>query len=267
MAIPYMTKDRVRDTMTIIESLAHCLKAFIDSDGDDFYDEIEYSTSTPEEDREEGEREDMIDKMIKYNVVMLDLFNNEVIPYFRSQPESYIAFLRTELIPSVLPAMKAVLEQDGVENKIYRYEDSDFMHDVYLVLNGSYQIFTRLDSLLAGEEKDADRALNYSLSFLGSYLEEKDGEVNPAPLSNAFTWFGTPAELACLMSTLHEKGYIEAPNRTNGERNNEGFGKMIGSHFRLAEGSEKSVLNNLKDSRITPDNQFYLVMNKLPKKR
>lgn len=135
MAIPYMTKDRVRDTMTIIESLAHCLKAFIDSDGDDFYDKIEYSTSAPEEDREEGEREDMIDKMIKYNVVMLDLFNNEVIPYLRSQPESYIAFLRTELIPSVLPAMKAVLEQDGVENKIYRYEDSDFMHDVYLVLN------------------------------------------------------------------------------------------------------------------------------------
>ena len=69
------------------------------------------------------------------------------------------------------------------------------------------------------------------------------------------------------MDTLNEKGYIDAPLRANGERNNEAFNKIIGSHFRLADGSERSVLNNLKDSRITPDNQFKITMDKLPKKR
>jgi len=69
------------------------------------------------------------------------------------------------------------------------------------------------------------------------------------------------------MNTLNEQGYIDAPLRANGERNNEGFNKIICSHFRLANGSERSVLNNLKDSRITPDNQFKIIMDKLPKRR
>lgn len=268
MSSPYMTKDRVRDTMLIIGSLAHCLEKFSESEGDDFYDKIEYSVSNAEE-IDSDERADMIDNVIRHNVVKLDMFNYEFVPYLRSQPESYIAFLKAELMPAVLPAMKSILEQKDIENKIFRHEESDLMHDVYLVLKGAYLLFTRLDALLSGDENDTDYALDYRLSFLGSYLDdEKDeSEAAPMPLPNAFMWFGTPAELACLMDTLHEKGYIETPKRTNGERNNEGFSRMIGSHFRLAKGSEKSVLNNLKDPRITPDNQFKIVMDKLPKKK
>lgn len=164
------------------------------------------------------------------------------------------------------------MEREGVEIKIYKYEEaSDFMHDVYLVLRGSYLLFTRLEALLAGDENNTDYTLDYRLSFLGSYLDGEDNddesESVALPLPNAFTWFGTPADLAHMMDLLHEKGYIEVPKRTSGERNNECFSRMIGSHFRLAQGSEKSVLNNLKDSRITPDNQFKIAMDKLPQKR
>lgn len=35
MASPYMTKDRVRDTMLTIDSLAHYLEMFLESDGED----------------------------------------------------------------------------------------------------------------------------------------------------------------------------------------------------------------------------------------
>lgn len=270
MASPYMTKERVRDTVSIIDSLLHYLEMFLESDGENFYDKIEYSA--PHEEEDEDERADMIDNITKHNIVKLDMFNYEFISYLKSQPSSYIAFMKSELLPQVMPTMKSVLEREGVEIKIYKYEeDSDFMHDVYLVLKGSYLLFTHLDAILAGEENDTDCALDYRLSFLGSYLDEEDNddelEAIALPLPNAFTWFGTPAELACMMDMLHEKGYIEVPKRTNGERNNEGFSKMIGSHFRLAQGSEKSVLNNLKDSRITPDNQFQVAMNKLPMKR
>lgn len=269
MASPYMTKDRVRDTMLTIDSLSHYLDMFLESNNGDFYDKIDYEASNKDE--VDDERADMIDNIIKHNVVNLDMFNYEFIPYLRSQPDSYVAFLKTELIPTVLPVLKNILEREGVENKIYKYEDCDFVHDVYLVLKGSHLLFTRLEALLAGDENDTDCALDYRLSFLGSYLDEEDNddesEAVALPLPNAFTWLGTPAELACMMDMLHEKGYIEVPKRTSGERNNEGFSRMIGSHFRLAQGSEKSVLNNLKDSRITPDNQFKIAMDKLPQKR
>ncbi len=83
---------------------------------------------------------------------------------------------------------------------------------------------------------------------------------------DAIEWKGSPSEIALLMSTLADKGYIDYPMRKNGARNSAEFHRNICQHFSLHNGSVVSILNSLKDNRITPDNLFQLAMDKIPHK-
>ena len=256
----------MRELVDNINLLAQYLTIFLDeSDRDFFYKEIDSKLFGQ---NATGKDEIRMDEIMKHNVVNADLFVFELIPYLKAQPESYISYFKQELLPEPVELLRDIFQNtNDIETRIFRYQNSDLLHDTYLVLKAALRLFENLDTLIESNDDALDDYLEYRLSFLGINNDtDNEKELNIA-CHNAFTWYGTPAELACLMDTLNEKGYIDAPLRVNGDRNNEGFNKMVGSHFRLADGSEKSVLNNLKDNRITPDNQFKIAIDKLPKKK
>jgi hypothetical protein len=262
MLVPFITKDKMRELVDNISLLAHYLITFLEEkDSDLFYKEFDSKLFGQ---TIVGEKEIRMDEIMKHKVISADLFVFELVPYLKEQPDSYLSYLKQELLAEPTELLRDVLQYDDIEIKIFHYQNSDLLHDTYLVLKAALRLFDNLDTLIKSDDDALDEYLEYRLSFLG-INDDKDKELNIT--HNAFTWYGTPAELACLMDTLNEKGYIDAPLRANGERNNESFNKIIGSHFRLADGSEKSVLNNLKDSRITPDNQYKIAIDKLPKKR
>ena len=80
------------------------------------------------------------------------------------------------------------------------------MHDIFLVLKGLYMLLTNIDDFLSKELLPGGYPLNYSLSRYPEEDEDNEDEEENEPLLNTFVWYGTPAELACLMGTLNEKG-------------------------------------------------------------
>lgn len=263
MAKQLITKDRIKDFFLIAKYLGHILETYLKYGDDKYLKKLNIGFTDNTDKTPFGQK---VYEYVIGEVRLLDVINYELIHFMQCQPELYISYLKKEIFPQVISDLERILSIKDIEHQIFKSGKIDDMYDIFLVLNGLHTLLVNIDDLISGKISD-DSALDYRLSTMSTYPEKECEEEDNEPLHNAFTWYGTPAELACLMGTLNEKGYIDAPKRSNGDRNNEGFNKMISSHIRLDDGSNKSVLNNLKDNRMTPDNLFLLAMNKLPKKR
>ncbi|MFR9525806.1 MAG: hypothetical protein SNI91_06570 [Rikenellaceae bacterium] len=239
---------------------------------DDFYDHITIPEEHNSEPITDDDKPDYIDSIMVGSISQVYEFNRDIIAYLRGEPQSYRDFFVSELIPKSVSTLERVLSRENIELTIYRFKiDPDSTHDVYKNLNCLYQILTNVESLI-DDDKALKNLLNYNLAFgrlVADYKKEEtdkaEGESDDQEArSDAFTWYGKPSELATLMSTLAENGYINTPMRDNNERNNEGFSRKILAHFKLNEGARRSVVNSLKDNTISPNNRFKIAMDKLP---
>ena len=133
------------------------------------------------------------------------------------------------------------------------------------------KILKNQESLIS-DSSEMKNILSYNLSILRHApktlmlnSEKSQNAEAPTQLHSAIKWKGSPAELACLFTTLADNGYIDCPDRKDGGRNNAAFARLIYSHINISNGSFDTLVNNLKDSRITANNQFKIAMDRLPK--
>jgi len=168
MAIPFMTKDRMRELVDNINLLAQYLTIFLDEmDRDVFYKEVDSKLFGQDETDNDEIR---MDEIIKHKVVSADLFVFELIPYLKAQPESYISYFKQELISEPVELLRDIFQNtNDLETKIFRYQNSDLLHDVYLILKAALRLFENLDTLLESNDDALDDYLDYRLSFLGIY--------------------------------------------------------------------------------------------------
>lgn len=218
------------------------------------------------------EKPDYIDARMMESIGQMYEFNKNIIDYLRGEPQSYRDFFVSELTPKSKSTLERVLSRKNIEQSIYRFKvDPDSTHDIYKNLNCLYQILINVEGLI-NDDKALKKVLNYRLAnnyYIPDYKKDKlnniESESNEQEARiDAFTWYGKPSELALLMSTLAENGYINAPMRDNNERNNEGFARNILANFRLHNGAPRSLVNSLKDNTISPNNRFKIAMDKLP---
>ncbi|MFR9507160.1 MAG: hypothetical protein SNI58_05075 [Rikenellaceae bacterium] len=220
---------------------------------------------------------------IEERIDTIHRFNHYLVEFLQGESKSYQDFFRTDIAPRYIEPMNVIFSNKEIEYKIFKEEFDvvDGLYDVYMVLNAMYKILNNIEQLMTDKELLKD-ILNYRLD---RYRRERF-QQNPAndntplienlqatpnvedilPMPDAIVWNGTPSEMALLMNTLADKGYIDCPVRKNGEKNRAEFHRSICSHFELANGSHISVLNSLKDNRIAPDNLFKIAMDKLPKR-
>ncbi len=265
----------IKSMVHSIDNIVEYLDLFLEHGELGLYPHFEYEYYINEEliELDKSNREDHIDNLIINCARELHIFNKNIIPYPKAEPESYTEYLLDELFVDSVKRMDTFFAKKNIERKIFQAElDSDIIWDQYLILKCAWYIIGNLKEITSGENKEFEKEINYKLSFSGHMEQYEDIETSDDSEEsdtqanyNAFRWFGSPAELSTLMQTLADNGYIDTPYRKDGGRNNEGFSRKICSIFQLDKGSVKSVLNNLKDSRITPDNNFKLAMDKLPK--
>ena len=271
--LPHMVKDEIKRTLYVFEMYYDYFDKCIEYGELDFYDYITIDANDNTEVITEEEKPDYVDSCMMRSISAIYWFNREIIKYLRGERKSYRDFFITELIPKHVETLCRILSRKDIELTIFRFEiDSNATYDIFLNLNCLYQILSNVENLIDDDEA-LKKLLDYNLTYsngipnYNSEAVEDDDNLkdNEASRMDAFGWCGTPSELASLMSTLADNGYINSPTRKNGERNNEGFARQIQSHFKLNSGSHRTVLNSLKDNRITPDNQFKIAMDKLPK--
>ncbi len=267
-----MIKTEIVYFLEQLEDYCEYFDKCIEYGEDDFYDHITIPEEYNSEPITEDDKPDYIDSVLVDSISHVYEFNRDIIAYLRGEPQSYRDFFISELIPKSIATLERVLSRENIELTIYRFEiDPDSTHDVYKNLNCLYQILTNVESLI-DDDDTLNNLLNYNLVFSHSIEGYKKAELNKKESKNddqetrpdAFTWYGKPSELAALMSTLAENGYINAPMRDNNQRNNEGFSRKIFAHFKLNEGARRSVVNSLKDNTISPNNRFKIAMDKLP---
>lgn len=209
---------------------------------------------------------------IKACLTTVHSLNYCLIDFLQSESISYQNYFRTEISPKFINEVENLLAHKDLELNIFREErDADILHDVYMALDAMYKILKSQESLIL-DNSELKNILSYNLSMLCHSPKtpmldsERSQDVEtPMHLHNAIEWNGSPAELACLFTTLADNGYINYPDRKDGGRNNAAFARLIYSHINIANGSFDTLVNNLKDSRITANNQFKIAMDRLPK--
>lgn len=229
---------------------------------------------------QENEVEDVLDDIKPYRIAedikqclnTVHALNYCLIDFLQGESSSYQDYFRTEISPKYIKAIEDLFAHKDLELMIFREEyEADILHDVYMALAAMYEILKNQESLIS-DSSELERILSYNLSTLRHEpkpqligVKRVDEAQNPINLHDAIKWSGTPAELAYLFSTLAENGYIVSPDRKDGNRNNAAFARQIYSHFNILDGSFDTLVNNLKDNRISANNQFKLAMDKLPK--
>ncbi len=269
---PYMCKERVRACYFDLFFLASVMKCFIqEQEPHLFLNKMVDASKAKKNDGSEKSSESIFEDLIsriRLIAITIDSFNYQLINYLRKQPKNYITYIKEKVAVDFMTMMESVVQVEDVEIKIYDSPQSDLMHDIYLVVNAAYSLTLNLEKILSGEVDATEVALNYEISDM--YDPKKDSEVVEEKYCpkgfGSLIWNGTPSELAYLMATLQEKGYIDAPMRDRFNRNNESYHKIICSFLTLANGTPRTVLNALKDNTISSNNGFKVALDKLPRK-
>ncbi|MFI3293052.1 MAG: hypothetical protein SNI70_05990 [Rikenellaceae bacterium] len=212
----------------------------------------------------------------------ITIFNHQIVDFLQNEYPQYQQRFIREVAPKQIDNLRDLMEKfdypdiefESVEKKInYAWEISDGINSATAALEGLLEILENIEGLIE-DSSDLEHILDYQITFndtlkdmgfKSSYFEIDEEEIDHN--TDTFTWNGTPSELALLFFTLVDNGYIEPPLLTDGKVNKSGLSRKISTHFNLVKGSFKSVLNALGENTITPDNQFYIAMNKVPRNR
>ncbi len=267
-----LKKKEIAHFFDVLKDYCEYFDKCIEYGEDEFYDHIfipeDYNTDIITDE----EKPDYIDARMMESIGQMYEFNKNIIDYLRGEPQSYRDYFVSELTPKSISTLEKILSRVDIEQSIYRFKiDPDSTHDIYKNLNCLHQILINVETLI-NDDKALKKLLNYRLAnnfYLLDYKKDKlnnieDESAEQKARIDAFTWYGKPSELATLMSTLAENGYINAPVRDNNERNNEGFARHILANFKLHNGAPRSLVNSLKDNTISPNNRFKIAMDKLP---
>lgn len=264
---PPITKDEIKKRLYVFELYYDYFDKCIEYGELDFYDYITFSEEDYSFEISDEQKPDYVDASMMRSINDIYLFNNEIVSYLRSEPKSYQDYFRTELIPKHIERLHKILSREDIELTIFRFEiDSDTTYDIYKNLNCLYQIFTNIEQVI--EDNVALKTLlDYRINSTELEIDKEnkgDEEEEFTPRKDAIMWHGTATELAALMGSLADNGYINPPLQKNGERNNQAFMEIIQDHYKLHDGSFRTLVNSLRDNPLTPDNRFKIAMNKIP---
>lgn len=287
----YMSKGFIVDIMPDIDFAITYLATYAKCSYSDLENQLDLSEYDETNEEDDGYYPELFNDIKGYilraeileRIDTIHRLNHYLVEFLQGESKSYQNFFRTEIAPKYIEPMDVIFSNEELEYKIFRedFYAVDELYDVYMVLNAMYKILNNIEGLMTDNELLID-ILNYRLdlyrnerfrqnpanddTLLIENLQVTPNVEDIAIMPDAIVWKGTPSEMALLMNTLADKGYIDSPVRKNGEKNNAEFHRNICSHFELANGSHISILNSLKDNRMAPDNLFKIAMDKLPKR-
>lgn len=269
-----------------IDTLAETFSAFMEY-GDDFYEKY---TSEPEE-GEDKESDELINLMIESYVRKFYFVIPAFILYMREQEADYIDYISEFKVKPIGDRLRKLTDIDkNTLHKIYEFESSDLINDLYLTLKYIGYVFENFDELLKPEcdpveslrSDESYSHVSIHKTMKGLYLIpiediRKDFDAIRKEIENmiiAFSasnmqsekmkWLGTSTELAYLFEQLAYRGYVENPLTKDGEMNKTALARQVWNHIEPESAKEETFIIDLRGSRLSENSQFAKAMNSIP---
>lgn len=269
-----------------IDTLADTFSAFIEY-GDDFYEYIPIES----EEGEAKESDELTDLMITSYVKKFYFVIPAFILYMREQEAEYIDYISEFKVKPIGDRLRKLTDIDKATlHKIYEFEASDLINDLYLTLKYTGFVFENFDELLKPECNAVERLRNndsYSHLSINKTLKglqlvpiedlKKEFDALRQEFENiviAFSasnmqsekmkWLGTSTELAYLFEQLAYRGYIDNPLTKDGEMNKTALAREVWSHIVPENSKEETFIIDLRGSRLSENSQFAKAMNSIP---